>query len=199
MLNILLHQVNEEFQCQPYLRSLYQTLFCITYYGLLRVSEVTTGHPILAKDVQVALNKKKILLVLRTSKTHGKNNFPQMIKISAANIKLPWEKKPINDNFNNYCPYQLIQEFVQFRGNYRNEDEPFFIFSDKTAISARQMSSVLKTVIHNARFNEKLYGTHSLRAGRTCDLFKLGLSIENIKKLGHWKSNAIYCYLRNYS
>ena len=112
MLDILLHQVNEEFQCQPYLRSLYQTLFCITYYGLLRVSEVTTGHPILAKDVQVALNKKKILLVLRTSKTHGKNNFPQMIKISAANIKLPWEKKLINDNYNNYCPYQLIREFA---------------------------------------------------------------------------------------
>ena len=46
-------------------------------------------------------------------------------------------------------------------------------------------------------FDDTLYGTHSLRSGRTCDLYKLGLSVETIKKIGRWKSNAVFRYLKN--
>ena len=91
MLKILLQQVDIHFQRinQPYLNILYKTLFLTMYFGLLRVSEVTSGgHPILAKDVQIAANKKKFLLILRTSKTYWKNSKPQLIKIlsTCANI-----------------------------------------------------------------------------------------------------------------
>ena len=68
---------------QMFLASLYQTLFCTTYFGLLRMSEVTKGeHPVLARDVHIRTNKKKFLLILRTSKTHGLGTSPQMVKIS---------------------------------------------------------------------------------------------------------------------
>ena len=83
----LLCQIGEHFSTQPYLELLYKTLFSTTYYGLFRISEVTAGahsHPVLAKDVQIATNKKKIRFILRSSKTHGKNSFPQIIKISAT-------------------------------------------------------------------------------------------------------------------
>ena len=59
-------------QNQPYLAILYQALFISTYYGLLRVSKVMAGsHPILARDVHVAANKRKMLFILWSSKTHG--------------------------------------------------------------------------------------------------------------------------------
>ena len=54
------------------------------YFGLLRISEVSKGsHPILAHDVHIADNKKKFLILLRTSKTLYKNMHPQSIKISS--------------------------------------------------------------------------------------------------------------------
>ena len=50
---------------QPYLAVLYTALLSTTYYGLLRIGEVTTrSHPIKVCNVHVGQNKKKILLIL---------------------------------------------------------------------------------------------------------------------------------------
>ena len=87
MLAILIQQVNHHFSAagQPYLQLLYQMVFLSMYFGLLRVSEVAKGaHPILAQDIHVGTNKKKMLFVLRSSKTHWKNTKPQQVKISAT-------------------------------------------------------------------------------------------------------------------
>ena len=47
---------------QPYLCSMYKTLFLTTYYGMFRVGEVTKSqHSIKAKDVFIGENKKKFL------------------------------------------------------------------------------------------------------------------------------------------
>ena len=57
---------------QPYLLVLYEAIFCLAYYGLMRIGELTEGdHPIKAKDIHIGVNKDKILLVLYTSKTHS--------------------------------------------------------------------------------------------------------------------------------
>ena len=58
------------------------------YYGLMRVGEVSQGdHPVKARDIHAATNKDKILVILRSSKTHGKSTYPQKIKIT-GNTKL---------------------------------------------------------------------------------------------------------------
>ena len=67
----LVKYCEERNQC--YLQLLYLALFSTAYYGLLRIGEVTySQHVLLAKDVHVGTNKNKMLLVLHTSKTHGK-------------------------------------------------------------------------------------------------------------------------------
>ena len=193
MLAVILKKTKEYFYSinQPYLACLYQTLFLTTYYGLFRVGEMTTGdHPVLAKDVQVGVNKKKFLFILRSSKTHGYNSYPQMVKITSTSNA---GNKKVNLL---PCPYTLLLKYSRMRGNYYRNSDPFFTFADGSPVTARQMSSCLKLMIKKAGFNEKLYGTHSLRAGRTNDLYKLGLSVETIKKLGRWRSNAVFRYLR---
>ena len=118
-----------------FLASLYQTLFCTTYFGLLRVSEVTKGeHPVLARDVHIGTNKKKFLLILRTSKTHGLGTSPQMVKIPATNMSKGLKEKPKNMT-NLPCPYKLLNDYEQRRGKYASESEPFFIFADKTPVT----------------------------------------------------------------
>ena len=85
---------------QPYLEVLYRAIFLVLYYGLLRIGEVTTGnHPILAKDIYYSDTEKKLMFVLHSSKTHGKESNPQKVKIQ-GNVNLQFKT-----NRNYYCPY----------------------------------------------------------------------------------------------
>ena len=185
MLVVLLNQVKIHFRKlnQPYLAMLYSTLFCTAYFGLLRISEVTAGeHTLLAKDVQVGKNKRKMLLILRSSKTHGLHMEPQLIKISSI------KKKEVNqeeDQIELPCPYTLLWKYSRWRGGFASDNEPFFVFIDHSLVTPKHMRACLRTIIREVGYNDKLYGSHSLRSGRTCDLFDLGLSVETIKKLGH--------------
>ena len=45
--------------------------------------------------------------------------------------------------------------------------------------------------------NPKLYDMHSLRIGGATDLFKYGYSVEEIKRMGRWRSNVVYKYIRS--
>ena len=90
LLRVLLKGVKKKFcgtsdNQQPYLDILYRAIFITAYYGLFRVGELALGpHTILAKDVHIGQNKDKILFVLHSSKTHGKGDKPQMVKIEAT-------------------------------------------------------------------------------------------------------------------
>ena len=202
MLGMLLKKTKEYFNKlnQPYLSVLYRTLFLITYYGLLHVSEVTkSAHTIKAGDIQLGENKRKIMIIIRSSKTLYKNMQPQVVKITATGNKQKRNKKPkesLKYRFKLPCPHKLIQKYIDMRGGYVNNSDQFFVFSDGSPVLARHMAVCLKLMLKKAGFNEKYYGTHSLRAGHSCNLHALGVSIENIKKLGHWKSNAVFRYLK---
>ena len=88
---------------QIYQNGLFAALFAAAYYGLFRIGEITKGDPvILAVNVHVGINKKKLLFILNTSKTHNKGDRPQKVKISAA---------PVNGNKKitkgETCPFNL--------------------------------------------------------------------------------------------
>ena len=82
------------------------------------MGEVTKGdHSILARNVHVAENKNKMLLVLCTSKTHWRNDKPQIVKISSDHAGT------INNQF---YPFRLLRKFARMRGPYMGLNELFF-------------------------------------------------------------------------
>ena len=156
---------------------------------MLRIGEVATGdHPILARDVHIAFNKKKLLFKLRTSKTHTMSSKPQIIKISALDIK------HYNNN-NSLCPFYILKEFLVARGGYKANIEAFFVFADRTAITTATVRKTLKNLITNCNFISTAYSFHSLRARRCNNLANSGVSVETLKWLGRWRSNAVFRYL----
>ena len=200
LLSMILKQVKSDFHKagQVYLATLYQALFSTAYFGLFRVGELTTGtHPVLARSVHIGSNKRKMLLLLQTSKTHGKGNKPQLIKILSKKAKSPASTKckDISNARELPCPFMLLQQYVSQRIPRTTVNEPFFIFHDGSPVTPRHFNMCLKNTIKKLGFDETLYSGHSLRAGRTSDLLKLGLSVETIKKLGRWRSNTVYCYM----
>ena len=174
---------------QVYLAKLYLTLFSTAYYGLFRMGELTQSeHVVKACDVYIGDNKNKIKFILRSSKTHGRYTFPQIIKISSI-------ASGSEDNLF-YCPYHILRTYVAARPVAVNLNENFFRFSDGSPVTSQNFRQTLKEMIQKSGYDASAYSTHSLCAGRAVDLMELGLSVETIKKLGRWTSNAVYTYLK---
>ena len=198
LLELILFEIQRIFRSknQIYLEKLYKAIFILGYYGMLRAGELClsniSDHTVKAQNFHLACNKEKILIVLYSSKTHGKGNIPQKIKISS--IKNDTRNTYV---YRNFCPFKVIGEYIQIRGQkIENENEPFFIFKDKTSVTAAHTRGILQTILTNLGLNSNLYGLHSLRIGRCTDLMKFGYSILEIKKAGRWRSNVVFRYLR---
>ena len=194
LLEMILFEVQRMYSSdsqQPYLEHMYKALFCLAYYGMMRVGELTySPHVLKASNIHVGNNKEKILIVLYSSKTHGKESRPQRIKISAA----PTSNVIRNKRF--FCPFKAVLNFMSLRGNYEEDDEQFFIFADKSKVKPHHVRSVLRNLLDRMNLDGQLYDVHSYRIGRTSDLSKFGYSVEQIKAMGRWKSNAVYRYIR---
>ena len=195
LLELILFDLERKFSQQPYLLIMYQTLFALSYYGLLRISEVTVSDPVLkAKHLRLATNKDKIMIVLYSSKTHTTAMRPQKIKITANDI----ERADFYRN-RHFCPFELVQRYKYFRGGFDDAIEQFFIFRDRSPVSPDHARTILKQVLESLGLDSSLYGFHSFRVGRTTDLIKSGqYTLEEVKRMGHWRSNIIYNYIRSW-
>ena len=152
---------------------MYSAIFILAYYGLFRVGKLCQSeHVMKAKDIHVAVNKEKILIVLYLSKMHSKANNPQKIKITSN----PCEQSCAYLK-RNYCPFKLVKKFLKLRGNYRNAQEQFFIFSDKSPVMPNHANTLLKEIITLLGLNKDLYLMHCLQSGRCSNLIKYSYSI----------------------
>ena len=82
LLRVIINSVEKYYDHnpQPYLCTMFGALFSMAYFGLFRIGELTLSpHVIKARDVHIGVNKKKLLFVLHTSKTHNKSSKPQII------------------------------------------------------------------------------------------------------------------------
>ena len=197
LLQLILSEFKKMFADQPYLEKLYLAMCSSAYYGLLQIREITQGpHILLASNVHVGVNKQKMLFILRSSKIHDKGMQPQLIKInSVKTTKKQKSNKPCKLQ-RYFCPYQLLRDFVAARPHAKSELEQFFIFSDGSPLKPEHFRNTLHMAIARIGLDANLYKVHSLRIGRSCDLFALEVSVETIKKLGHWKSNTVFRYIR---
>ena len=180
---------------QPYLECLFSTLFAVAYYGLLRICEVckvpSSNHVIMGESVHFARNKETFWVMLYTSKTHGTNVEPQ--KVTIVSNKCKHSGKYVARHF---CPFQLISRYIAMMGAIWYPQEAFFIYRDHTLVHGETARSLLRALIKRLGLNDKLYDFHSLRIGRTTDLIKFNYSLEEVKRMGRWKSNIIYKYIR---
>ena len=189
LMEILLYEIAriEEIADQVYLICTYRCIILILYYGLFRIGEVTLSpHALKARDIHINDEKTKMLLVLRSSKTHSKANKPQNIKLTSNMIG---SKK--------FCPVKYLNKFLELRGGYKSIDEQLFIFRDGTPVKANHVRVILRKTLSSIGLNADFYGTHSFRSGRATDLTKFGFSVDDVKRLGRWSSNAVYNYIRN--
>ena len=192
LLGLILFELKRVLPDQFYLQVLFRALFSLAYYGMMRVGELAEGtHSVRASNIHSGTNKNKILIILFSSKTHGKESYPQQIKIAA-------EYKPSIMETTKYlfCPFQAVRSYLTIRGDYIDDDEHFFIYRDKKNVLPGHVRRILRLCLTALNLDPSLYDTHSFRIGRTGDLWKDNWDLDRIKKAGRWRSNAVYKYLR---
>ena len=105
---------------QPYLVSLYKALITTAYYGMLRIGEITKSpHVIKSKNVQIGTNKHKLLFILNSSKTHGEDEPPQYVKITAQS------NRRADDKISNLCPFRILGDYLKRRKPQKSNNEQF--------------------------------------------------------------------------
>ena len=162
---------------QPYLLTMYKALFLTVYFGLFRIGELTKSkHVIRAVNTHVGENKKKIMFVLYSSKTHDQSNKPQIIKINSPHSG----RNPGNQ----LCPFHAISEYFAIRKKFRSDEKQLFVFSDRSPVLPGHARIVLQKLIKDSGLSPKSYSFQGFRSGRSCDLLDMGVSVETIKKLG---------------
>ena len=203
LLELILYNIRKKFDEQPYLEAMYITAFLLFYHGLMRVGELAQGpHAIKAVNVHESRNHKKLLLVLYTSKTHGLNTSPQQIKIlSKGTLEVRDEEElthvhSTRRTTGKFCPVEWCKSYIEMRQPIVDVDEQFLIFSDGSNVQPCHLRKILREILYSLDLDAKIYDTHSFRIGKATDLFKVGVTVEQIKQLGRWKSNAVYKYLR---
>ena len=175
LLNLIIDNIQEYYDNlqKAYLATLYKAMLMAGYYGLLRAGEIASGpHVLKAKDVYIGKNKTKFLFILWSSKTHNRGDKPQRIKISSQKVQNQMQ----TTEGEKHCPFSVLDAL--------NKHEQFFVFSDNSPVTPAMLRTVLKDALIRMNYNPNLYNLHSLRIGRCGDLYKLGLSVETIKKIG---------------
>ena len=195
MLRVLIDKVRDYYlrKNQPYLSILYTSMMMAAYYGLFRIGELAESkHAILWNDVNMGKNKGKILMVLQSSKMHRKSEPPQCVKIYAIDEKeIKWAT-----DVDKYCPHRILTKYRKARGKPIDLKEQFFVFRDHSPVKSANFRAVLKKMIKKIGLDPVNYDTHSFHIGHATDLFSMGMSVEDSKKIGRWKSNIVYDYLR---
>ena len=143
-------QLGNIFDKQPYLLILYRAIFITLYFGLFRIGELTAesgNHAVLAKDVCIGRNKNKLMFVLHTSKTHTKGHKPQIIKISETRCFQSTAATSQQTMCYRYCPFKMIKNYIDIRKHRVHDNEQFFVFTDRSLVSANQLRTTLKSAI----------------------------------------------------
>ena len=105
------------------------------------------------------------------------------------------------------CPYLCLPcELLKFRREVRNcpwlgeryiAPDSFILWTGKrTILTMNQVYDEWALACAELEWNHDIHKVYSLRSGRCQDLYCAGLTPEDIKRLGCWRSNGMITYMR---
>lgn len=97
-----------------------------------------------------------------------------------------------------YCPVDALKQLHEQcrRRGQAGRGDPVFRRADGKLVTAKCISSLIKTAARNLGLNPKRYGTHSFRIGSASAAFDRGVSLSELKVHGLWASDAFLDYVR---
>lgn len=165
---------------------LYWAAFTLAFFCFLRASEYTSPshhyyNP--AKHLSltdVSLKSQSLQICIKRSKT---DKFGRTAKIL------------VGSTGSSICPVRAMKKYLHNRT--ARPPGPLFTSSNGQFLTRRDVSSMLKSVLHSAGLDPQRYSSHSLRIGAATAAAHAGLPDHLIKTLGRWRCNAYQGYIHS--
>ncbi len=159
---------------------LFKAMFLIAFHACCRVGELTKSgqaqHWLKLHDISFA---NQSVTVTSTSYKHCKPGYVPKITVHATG--------------NQYCPVMALKAFLSIRGT---QPGPLFCMSDNLPITRHMFCKVLNQCVSFLGLNSAQLTSHSFRIGRATLGLEQGLTIEQIRLMGRWHSDAFRKYLK---
>ena len=168
----------------PYERSLWKALFSIAYFGCFRASEflISTDEMKLLCLERVFLRRDgafEFLLVKTKNNTNG-----QVQEVIFHQLG----DDPI-------CPVAALHQFMALRP-VTSRSTPLFVNARGTPITPKVFNAMVRAILARLGLPDtKRYSAKSFRVGAASEAFSLGFSLDDVKGLGRWNSDAFMDYI----
>ena len=165
----------------PYYRSMFRAMYTVSFFGLMRMGEITRDK---FGKVPVFFNQLKFykdyIVITITDFKHNDSGKPFDIVLTRNTNKI-------------ICPVNALYTYIKYRGVKHG---PLFCFPDMTSVPREFYSNQLKSNLEFCGLDPNLYQTHSFRIGCCSYLALLGWSDSQIRNIGRWKTNDFIRYIR---
>ena len=161
---------------------LISSMYLFAFHAFLRIGEIAVSsvnkmHSVLQVH-QVTVNQNDCIIVFYSYKHY--QGPPVSLLISAA-------ESP------KFCPVRFIRLYLLLRGSAPG---PLFIFPCGSPVTRTFFSEHLKKSLVWAGLSTTVYKGHSFRIGAATTAAMMGVSEDDIQRMGRWKSIAFKKYIR---
>ena len=95
-----------------------------------------------------------------------------------------------------FCPVFWLARMAKLQHRYRNKRNWVFITNHDTPLAMQEFRREFRNTIRLLGLDPSKFNTHSFRIGGATELFRRGVSVDVIKKLGRWKGDTFEMYTR---
>lgn len=170
-----------------YETELYNCMYSLMFFGLLRIGEVCVTYRnnlrnvLFVQDVEFNHDSTTITLHMAQYK-HSKGREAAIVLSRSEGMQ--------------YCPVRTTQRYLYLRGS---QPGPLFLLANGAPVNRQVFVMNLKRYLTCVGESYDFYKPHSFRIGGACYVAELGFSDAQIRKLGRWQSDAFKKYLRAFA
>ena len=168
---------------EPYLRTLYKTIFLVCFYACLRVSEavISANDQHTLTIGQITRTRAGFTITFRSYKhsNHSGGDLPIFC---------------LAPSLDPYCPVSSLDKYLSIRGRTPG---PIFVNQSGAPVNRQQLVQFLKACVSMCGLPVSKYSTHSFRISRATQLSFEQVPEDQIRQIGRWKSNAYLKYIRH--
>ncbi|KAK3093708.1 hypothetical protein FSP39_019097 [Pinctada imbricata] len=161
---------------------LFAVAYCLAFFSLLRVGEITLSNAQTSYDPlrleNIVLEPSHLIINILRSKTDqaGKGTRLQ-----------------VNRNSDNQPLFSCLHAYIEIRPQCAGQ---FLCHVDSTPLTYSQFQKVLKKALAFIKIDTSTFKSHSFRIGAATQLFLTGATEAEIKSKGRWRSNSYKTYIR---
>lgn len=169
-----------------YESDMFSSAFVLCFHGFLRVGEVAinkkwNSHMVILFENIKIVNEKGINLIRIFLKYSKSDQYGKGVTIE------------IIENDSMICPVKLLRTYL---GNRPKFGGPLFCHFSGSPITRNQFVGILNKALKCTGIDSSHIRSHSFRIGACSSHFDKGTPVEEIKRLGRWKSDAYKRYIR---